>query len=552
MMIRGIAMRNHIRIGVLLTLLCVFIVPTLAQSVCPPSVLLALGRSASACYQLARGQACYGNGNAGAEYLIPTDQSFAQAADTIDLSTIANIITIPSDDISVVTLFVQANQPDTEETNTALILLGEASLQNLIPYTPFAVVKAIGNAKVRAVPQENSDILLEIAVNDTLIADGQSADGAWLRVKIPNTTNFGWVARDVITSPDDLTALNNRAETEDFQQPFANAFLNTGTTSACDGALPSGMLIQATAQNPTRFTLNGYELIIEGTIFVMTQPQLQFFVLSGDLNIQNEALQSFVPAGAEGTLASDNFLVEPYTLAEVSALPLTILPYRTTLTNPITPEEIAQLTLENSITPTPVVVYIAPTLDPNICRYIVRRNTTLQQGPAEFYEANGDIRAGASVTPTLQAQDPNGNTWWLLDNSNWILAEDVSVNGLCAELAVATDIRPPRYNTYVLEKCESTNGPLREGQFVTIEFMPPAFDSYDAALAAPRIDPGRIILDTDRLGISASNPIVFGTATGNKYAVRFSASWVATVGSHRIEGDRLSYELTCQITVPVG
>lgn len=545
-------MRNHFRIGVLLTLLCVFIVPSLAQSLCQPSVLLALGRSASACYQLSRGQACYGNGNAMAQYLVTTDQSFAQAADTIDLSTVASITTSPSDDISVVTLYVQANQPDTEETNTALILLGETLLENRIPYTPFAVVKAIGNAKVRALPQENSDILLEIAVNDTLIADGQSENGTWLRVKIPNTTDFGWVARDVIASSDDLTVLNNRAESEPFQQPFADVVLQTSATSTCDGALPSGMIIQATAQNPTRFTLNDYELVIEGTVFVVTQPILQFFVLSGDLNVQNEVLQSFIPAGAKGTLAGDSFLVEPYTLSEVSALPLTILPYRTTLTNPISVEAIAQLTLENSITPTPIVVYVAPTLDPNTCRYLVRRNTTLQQGPAEFYEANGDIRAGERVTPTLQAQDPNGNTWWLLDTSNWILAEDISVNGLCSELPIATAIRPPRDNTYVLEKCESTNGPLREGQFVTIEFTPPAFDSYDAALAAPRIDPGRIILDTDRLSINASNPIVFGTATGNKYAVRFSASWVATVGAHRIEGDRLSYELTCQVTVPTG
>jgi hypothetical protein len=103
----------------------------------------------------------------------------------------------------------------------------------------------------------------------------------------------------------------------------------------------------------------------------------------------------------------------------------------------------------------------------------------------------------------------------------------------------------------------TSNGPIRAGQWVTLEFLPAPFEGLDAARRAISVDPGRITIDNrDRLYVWASEPILISPydipLEERRYVRVFSAEWGATPGTHRIIGQRLSYILNCDVTVPVG
>ena len=95
---------------------------------------------------------------------------------------------------------------------------------------------------------------------------------------------------------------------------------------------------------------------------------------------------------------------------------------------------------------------------------------------------------------------------------------------------------------------------MRVGQEVTIKFTPPAFENYYDASIALRVDPGQISIDERYKHVEASKPISIGTAGTDqeRYVRIFSTRWQATGGAHEIISERLSYILTCNITVPFG
>ena len=121
-------------------------------------------------------------------------------------------------------------------------------------------------------------------------------------------------------------------------------------------------------------------------------------------------------------------------------------------------------------------------------------------------------------------------------------------------MPVAGRIPAPPTNTYSLERCSSTNGPVRVGQRVTFEFIPPAWDNFGEARAATRTDPGHVELNGRRYLASASEPFRLGENVDpleDRYLRRFTLIWIAEPGTYRITGDWLSYEPSCNLTVPV-
>jgi hypothetical protein len=160
-----------------------------------------------------------------------------------------------------------------------------------------------------------------------------------------------------------------------------------------------------------------------------------------------------------------------------------------------------------------------------------------------------EIRSGARVDPVFQVTDANGDIWWQLRNGNWIQAEVVETAGNCDEVPVTNFVPAPMYNELSLETCETTNGPLRAGQYVEITFVPPAWRTYNDAYIAPQVDPGQITVDSAPLYVYASDVIEIAE---ERYIRVFEAYWEASAGSHRIVGERLSYIITCNVTVPVG
>jgi hypothetical protein len=520
-----------------------------SQAVCPADVLLDFGRAASVCYRLEREVVCSGNGavtatgfDGAALIAQPGDRASAAAAEMLT-------ITSAPDELGVALLSLRASLPALSERSMTVVAFGDVTLMNRAAPLPQLTAVATGLASIRSRPQTNADIIGQAAVNNALILNGRTADGRWLRAQVRNADAYGWVAADVLNVQGSVQTLAVVAAQAVVQRAFEVMDVSISNTAFCEGALRGGLLFQTPGiTEPVTFTLNGERLSLAGTAFVSGETALEVYVLQG-FALAGDA-ERYTPAGA---WTAPGLPAAPFDPAALAALPLHLLPVSVRLPAPITDADIVRMTADYEAsqvvaeTPAPL-----PTADPLICRRETRRATTLFAGPGRFYEAINEMRAGQRVEPVLQTTDPDGRVWWQLGSSNWILAVDVRQTGECADVPHAQVVPAPRENTLSLETCQTTNGPLRAGQRVTIQFTPPPWDNRGEARDAVIVDPGRISIGARTYRAQATEPIQIGTVgVDDRYLRRFYIVWTAEPGTHRIVGDRLSYEPICTLTVPV-
>lgn len=511
---------------------------------CPPSVLLSLARAGSACYNIANHQACFGGGMVSTDIYVD-GIALTQPGDRAEVDGLQRISVarIP-DEISMAMLNIQADLPDAAEKHVFVLAFGTATLENLVSPTPRQILTALGTVNIRVLPALQTEIVARINIGQTLIGNGITADRQWLRVTIPNTDDLGWVSTDVMSSEGDINALSIVTPETILHRAFEILTIETDVDfSICDGTLPAGVLIQTpNVEQPVTLTLNNLDFKLSGTALVQgTLAATQIAILEGEAIIN----QVYVPAGASFNSGS----VTP--IETVSAgLPLNNLARRFELPIALTVENIAELTAayQARVDAVEMVITLAPD---TTCRRTTRSETTLWAGPGNFYEAINELPAERVIHPVLATADPDGEIWWQLRDSNWVRARLIVEAGECDPVQISDRFIPPRNNTLSLETCRTTNGPLRAGQSVRIEFRPPAFDNYGEARDAVSIDPGRIIIGADRFRASATEPIRLGTVD-DRYIRTFYVEWKAVSGTFRIEGDRLTYEPICSITVPVG
>ncbi len=561
-------MKRHLFWYVLVTLFSIsFKVAAQAAPICPAPVLLAFSRSGSACFYLERNQACYGNGSANATFQnSDSDDAFAKAGDIVPLNSVRTISTLPIDKgVSIINLLLQASLNDTEAHSMAFLMFGDVSITNLVDNLPEISVTAKGTLNIRATPESDGDIITQLALNKGLIANGRTADKKWLRVHVPDSQALGWVAVEIVSAQQSVDVLTTVDPSTPVFHPFQVMTLKSGDAALCDGNVAGGLLMQTpNVEQSVNLNMNGVDIQLAGTAYLNTfdSNYLTINVLDGSIQISDKDKAYFVPAGARVRVPidADTGLVngaftnaEPYINDELLGLPLNNLPNRVKLIDALNPDQITALQTAHQNEQEAAANVTTPQPSPS-CRYVTTGTATLWAGPGEFYEAINEIRADVWVYPILQITDANGQLWWQLSNSNWIHANSVRTIGDCPDIPVTDNVPPQPYNTLSLETCKSLNGPLRVGQEVTIQFTPPAFENYYDASIALNVDPGRISVDERRKQVNASKPITIGTAgtEQERYVRVFSTLWTATGGSHQIIGKRLSYILTCDITVPFG
>jgi hypothetical protein len=337
-----------------------------------------------------------------------------------------------------------------------------------------------------------------------------------------------------------------------FVRPFAEFGLELISADApCAGAPESGLLIQSPSVDvPVDLTVFPFKVRLAGTAFVQFVPNLWINVLDGYAEISQDATRWYVPAGAR--LFQENVdnpvLLQPLDPLDLVGLPVNLLPQRIRIAAPLGQSEIDSRNASYYVpTPTP-----EPTLSPEelgLCQRRLRQDDSLRAGPGSFYEVTNSVRAEQLVDPVFQTTDPDGAVWWQLRNGNWIRAAIVAETGECQPVPVLEVVRPPSYNHLSLEDCTTSNGPIRAGQYVEITFVPPAFETVGEAVRALQVDPGTVKINDVGRYVYASDPVLIGP---ERYVRTFYASWEATAGSHRIVGQRLSYVVTCNVTVPVG
>lgn len=527
---------------------------------CPANVLLAFARAATTCASTGYLQACYGNGAVQTDFQPEiTAVRFEQPGDTAAIADLqaVHLTASAADNIwSVITLSVRANLVDVQQRSLTILLFGNMNIVNLVPPIPQMTVQAIGALVIRHAPDENADIVQKLSVGSEVRANGRTADGRWLRVLIPNSSDYGWVSVDLVknTGFNDLNVVD---VTTPVKQPFQEITLVSGSGDAfCAGAPESGAMLQSPdTVTPVTLLINNIEVQISGTVFAQADDtsSVRLHVLDGQVIVSTGGQRQLIPVGSQLTVTTNAApgIPESYDMTLVQPLPLTNLPYRFALPQPLTPAQIDAALAQFVAIPTPTPEPGEPG-EHKGCEYVVIRDTSLRAGPASFYEVLRDIPAGTELynAPRLEVKDADGVAWWQLYTSAWLNSRDVRASEGCLPVPTAEQAEPPYYNRLIMETCETTNGPLREGQYVTIEFTPPSWETVREALDAPSIAPGSIVINNrEYLYVYASNPI---KVADKAYVVRFEGEWMATAGKQRIVSKRLFYELICELTVPVG
>ncbi len=529
--------------------------PAQAQdpAVCPPNALLSYVRAGAVCQALGRDEICLGNGTVTATFQGSDSLTFETPGDLIPAG-FTETVTVSTEsldqpDYAVAQMQFRADTLDPEQRAVTVLAFGNATVSNGVPPTLEIPVLARGTLNIRDLPDQQSEILEQVFVRQSVLAHGRNQDSTWLRVTIPGSLEFGWVAADVGAPDGNIFELPVVEDDTPFLRPFQVMTVTTGDQALCGADVAAnGVLLQTpNPDDEIRLSINGTDLRVAGTVYIEASAlETRYTVLEGFLILPGDVI---APTGTEITLGMDA-PVALMSAERLAALPTNNLPERVQIPQPPTDAEIEQRILAyNAVVPTP----IPPTEVPdNACRYVISRNNTpLQAGPGSFYESINTLNAGIELNIVLQTQDANGATWYQLRNNNWIAAAAVTQSGECNPIPVTEFVAAPRTNTVQMETCEASNGPLREGQLVTFEFRPPAADNYPEMEAALRTDPGRLRVENQELRVRATDPILIASEP-ERWARVYSATWEAQAGTYRVESARLSYILICELTVRAG
>ncbi|MEL7434605.1 MAG: SH3 domain-containing protein [Chloroflexota bacterium] len=457
-----------------------------------------------------------------------------------------------AEDYAVASLQLQMSLLDTQPgRNVAVLAFGDATLTNQVPVRPTLLIESTGVLNIRAEPRADAAIIADFPLRTSIRANGRYTEGGWLRVAVPDSALVGWVSLNTVTVPEAIDTLNIVDIDTPFLRPFQLMSITTGQDDApCEGAPPSGVLIQSpNTTDAVAFTIDGIDIQLSGTLFLQRDPNTTFTLrqIDGQALVTVGTNDQWLVSGAILALPAETLTTTPYAPETLTGLPLNTLNYRVRLPDTITQADITARIAD--LEAEPVMVTVSTGDAPSFCRYIANRTLTLYAGPGTFHEIIRDVTAGTQVYPVFRLSDSDGTTWWQLNNSHWMLASGARSTGSCGEIPVTQVVQAPTSNTLVLETCDTTNGPIRSGQWVQIEFTPPSWRTLGEAQNAPTIASGQVTINQQNLWVSASSPV---QVSEESFLRTFSANWLAEAGTFRITGSRLSYSLICDVTVPLG
>src|ERR1041385_2983885 len=173
-----------------LVVLCMVIVPVLAQDDCPALVQSAIKAVGDLCAATGLNQACYGNLSLKAE--AQADVSSLVFDKPGDVARVANLKTLrvdPFDDVKkewgVALMRLQANIPDTlPGQSVSFLVFGDVQLTNKVASTDSPSVTLTSNTVLLGDPQDSTSIVGGLASGDKVFALSQSADKQWVRVEL--------------------------------------------------------------------------------------------------------------------------------------------------------------------------------------------------------------------------------------------------------------------------------------------------------------------------------------------------------------------------------
>ncbi|MBZ0275294.1 MAG: hypothetical protein K8I60_04080 [Anaerolineae bacterium] len=347
--------------------------------------------------------------------------------------------------------------------------------------------------------------------------------------------------------------------------PMQAFYLQAGSGDAFCQEMPnSGILIQTPeGAMEIEFLINAVTITLGSTVYIHHDAgnDMVVAVVDGQAQVAAFAVtrnipaggQVTIPLGADGTASGAPGAVTPYTLDDVQALPVSVLP--------------------DDIT-------VAPPLDiASVCSIRAPNTVNLRQGPGKNYPTADTLAAGDTIEPVEQARGLDGFTWWHTPCGLWVRSDVVQETGDCDNLPRAADLPPTPTpmpssnagttsssaqsgaidNRYVIQMCavqDPADGPLLAGQRIHFSIGAGGWPSEEAARAALAGKYAIITVDGVELP-NFINPIHTWPANdeSQRYVTSAVATWIVTPGTHTVHGewpgvDAATREGTCVIVIP--
>lgn len=325
-----------------------------AEAGCPVLVRDAIERTQGSCATIGNNEVCYGNNDlqAAARPGIE-DFSFEAPGDIEEVITMQSLslsaMNVAQEVWGVVLMRVQASLDVEDQDDVTFVVFGDTEIQSPLPLVEVLTTEDV---RLRSGPSVDAEPLDVIPQDETMVANGRTEAGDWLRVLIQgNQIRNGWVFAELVTPSSDLEALNvvSADDEDDLVRygPMQAFYFESGKDdAACPEAPNSGMLIQ-TPEGEASVTLLIDEVIIEldATAFIQAQPngELTVYALEGQARVTAMGETRTAVAGQQINVALDEDLgaVEApsdaiaYDLEDLQGLPTTLLPTEIEIAEPL-------------------------------------------------------------------------------------------------------------------------------------------------------------------------------------------------------------------------
>ncbi|MBA3871197.1 MAG: SH3 domain-containing protein [Anaerolineae bacterium] len=339
-------------------LLCFGIFPVMAAD-CPALVQQALAATTTLCHETGKNQACYGNVNLKAKpNSNVSDFHFSQPGDRVDINTIKSLqlspMTLDTGEWGVALMNVQANLPSTAPANLTLLAFGDVTLENDVPSSTALDISVVGNNAVNArlVPSLNAGIVGTLKPNQTVTALDRLGDSSWLRVKLPDSDQMGWVKSDFITSEGDVRTLNIVDGSQPYYAPMQAFTFKSGTeASNCAEVPENGLIIQTPeGSGEVQLWINQVVVKLGSTVYFQAQPDGNMTVTTVEGHATVEAMgvtytavagsSLHIPVDANMNAVAPPTLPQAYEVKDVANLPIDHLQRKIKIHPPLTPQEV--------------------------------------------------------------------------------------------------------------------------------------------------------------------------------------------------------------------
>jgi hypothetical protein len=348
--------------SIVLMFIILTIVPLTFAYDCPALVKHALATTDTFCRATENNQACYGNFSLHAK---PNSSSenfvFSQPGDQVNITDIKSLqlspMTPDTGEWGVAVMKVEANSPAINPVILTLLAFGDVTLENEVASPTALDVQNEGPRaiNVRHMPNNNALIVGSLKPNQMVTALERLGDSSWLRVKLPDVEQTGWVKSDFMTTAGDVRTLNIVEGSQPQYRPMqAFTFKSGSETQNCEEVPQNGLLIQTPeGSGEVSLWINQVVVKLGSTVYFQAQPSGEMVVttVEGHATIEAMGVTHTAVAGSSIHIKLDADLhpieppsmPQPYQLTTVANLPIDHLQRKITIHKPLTDAEVASI-----------------------------------------------------------------------------------------------------------------------------------------------------------------------------------------------------------------